>query len=125
MDRGRDFGGDGALVHLMNQTPDGDYQTYKAEDGAFVREHFFGRDPRTRKLVEGMSDKEIWNLSRGGHDYRKVYAAFKAAVEHKGQPTVILAKTIKGYGLGHHFEGRNATHQMKKMTLDDLKHFRA
>ena len=70
---------DGALVNLMNQTPDGDYQTYKAEDGAFVREHFFGRDPRTRKLVEGMSDKEIWDLSRGGHDYRKVYAAFKAA----------------------------------------------
>ena len=70
---------DGALVNLMNQTPDGDYQTYKAEDGAFVREHFFGRDPRTRKMVEGMSDKEIWNLSRGGHDYRKVYAAFKAA----------------------------------------------
>src|SRR4029078_10240483 len=72
---------DGALVHLMNQTPDGDYQPYKAEDGAFVREHFFGRDPRTRKMVEGMSDKEIWNLSRGGHDYRKVYSAFKAAVE--------------------------------------------
>ena len=70
---------DGALVNLMNQTPDGDYQTYKAEDGAFVREHFFGRDPRTRKLVEGMTDKEIWGLSRGGHDYRKVYAAYKAA----------------------------------------------
>ena len=71
---------DGALVNLMNVTPDGDYQTYKAEDGAFVREHFFGRDPRTRKLVEGMSDKEIWALSRGGHDYRKVYSAFKAGV---------------------------------------------
>ena len=71
---------DGALVNLMNDTPDGDYQTYKAEDGAFVREHFFGRDPRTRKLVESMSDKEIWNLSRGGHDYRKMYAAYKAAM---------------------------------------------
>jgi pyruvate dehydrogenase E1 component len=115
---------DGALVNLMNVTPDGDYQTYKAEDGAFVREHFFGRDPRTRKLVEGMSDKEIWGLSRGGHDYRKVYAAFKAAVEHKGQPTVILAKTIKGWTLGSHFEGRNSTHQMKKLTAEDLAAFR-
>jgi len=152
---------DGALVNLMNQTPDGDYQTYKAEDGAFVREHFFGRDPRTRKLVENMSDQEVWNLSRGGHDYRKVYAAFKAAVEHKGQPTVILAKTIKGWNLsrgghdyrkvyaafkaavehkgqptvilaktikgwtlGSHFEGRNSTHQMKKLTAEDLAGFR-
>jgi pyruvate dehydrogenase E1 component len=115
---------DGALVNLMNQTPDGDYQTYKAEDGAFVREHFFGRDPRTRKLVEGMSDKEVWDLARGGHDYRKVYAAYKAAVEHKGQPTVILAKTIKGYTLGSHFEGRNSTHQMKKLTAEDLVGFR-
>src|SRR3954463_11486655 len=115
---------DGALVNLMNQTPDGDYQTYKAEGGAFVREHFFGRDPRTRKLVEGMSDKEIWDLARGGHDYRKVYAAYKAATEHKGQPTVILAKTIKGYTLGSHFEGRNSTHQMKKLTAEDLAGFR-
>jgi pyruvate dehydrogenase E1 component len=115
---------DGALVNLMNVTPDGDYQTYKAESGAFVREHFFGRDPRTRKMVDGMSDDEIWNLKRGGHDYRKLYAAYKAAVEHTGQPTVILAKTIKGWTLGSHFEGRNATHQMKKLTLDDLKTFR-
>jgi pyruvate dehydrogenase E1 component len=115
---------DGALINLMNTTPDGDYQTYKANDGAFVREHFFGRDPRTKELVAPMDDQEIWNLKRGGHDYRKVYAAYKAATEHHGQPTVILAKTIKGYGLGPHFEGRNATHQMKKMTLDDLKMFR-
>ena len=115
---------DGALRNLMNVTPDGDYQTYKTEDGAFVREHFFGRDERTAALVKDYSDEQIWNLKRGGHDYRKVYAAFKAAREHKGQPTVILAKTIKGYGLGPHFEGRNATHQMKKMTLEDLKHFR-
>jgi len=115
---------DGALRHLMNDTPDGDYQTYKAESGAFVREHFFGRDPRTLAMVEHLSDDEVWGLKRGGHDYRKVYAAFKAAVEHTGQPTVILAKTIKGYGLGSHFEGRNATHQMKKLTLDDLKKFR-
>ncbi|MBD3941055.1 pyruvate dehydrogenase (acetyl-transferring), homodimeric type [Microbacterium sp. NEAU-LLC] len=115
---------DGALLNLMNVTPDGDYQTYKAENGAYVREHFFGRDERAAALVKDYSDEQIWNLKRGGHDYRKVYAAFKAAVEHKGQPTVILAKTIKGYGLGPHFEGRNATHQMKKMTLEDLKHFR-
>jgi pyruvate dehydrogenase E1 component len=115
---------DGALVNLMNVTPDGDYQTYKAESGAYVREHFFGRDPRTRKMVEHMSDDEIWGLKRGGHDYRKLYAAYKAATEHAGQPTVILAKTIKGWTLGSHFEGRNATHQMKKLTLDDLKSFR-
>jgi pyruvate dehydrogenase E1 component len=115
---------DGALVNLMNVTPDGDYQTYKAESGAYVREHFFGRDPRTRKLVQNLTDEEIWNLKRGGHDYHKLYAAYKAAVEHTGQPTVILAKTIKGWTLGSHFEGRNATHQMKKLTLDDLKAFR-
>ncbi|GAA4613851.1 pyruvate dehydrogenase (acetyl-transferring), homodimeric type [Saccharopolyspora hordei] len=115
---------DGALVNLMNTTPDGDYQTYKANDGAFVREHFFGRDPRTKEMVKHLSDDEIWGLRRGGHDYRKVYAAYKAATEHHGQPTVILAKTIKGYGLGPHFEGRNATHQMKKLTLEDLKLFR-
>ncbi|MFS0867506.1 pyruvate dehydrogenase (acetyl-transferring), homodimeric type [Microbacterium sp. 179-B 1A2 NHS] len=115
---------DGALLNLMNVTPDGDFQTYKAENGAFVREHFFGRDERAAALVKDYSDEQIWNLKRGGHDYRKVYAAYKAAMEHKGQPTVILAKTVKGYGLGPHFEGRNATHQMKKMTLDDLKLFR-
>ncbi|WP_460864682.1 pyruvate dehydrogenase (acetyl-transferring), homodimeric type [Rhodococcus aerolatus] len=115
---------DGALVNLMNTTPDGDFQTYKANDGAYVREHFFGRDPRTKELVAPMSDAEVWNLKRGGHDYRKVHAAYAAATAHKGQPTVILAKTIKGYTLGKHFEGRNATHQMKKLTLDDLKDFR-
>ncbi|MFQ6397744.1 pyruvate dehydrogenase (acetyl-transferring), homodimeric type [Nocardia sp. KC 131] len=115
---------DGALVNLMNTTPDGDYQTYKANDGAYVRDHFFGRDPRTKALVQDMSDESIWNLKRGGHDYRKVYAAYAAAMAHKGQPTVILAKTIKGYTLGKHFEGRNATHQMKKLTLQDLKDFR-
>ncbi len=115
---------DGALVNLMNTTPDGDYQTYKANDGAYVKEHFFGRDPRTKELVAPLSDDDVWNLKRGGHDYRKVYAAYKAATEHHGQPTVILAKTIKGYGLGPHFAARNATHQMKKMTLEDLKLFR-
>jgi pyruvate dehydrogenase E1 component len=115
---------DGALVNLMNTTPDGDYQTYRANDGAFIREHFFGRDPRTRKMVEKMSDEDIWKLKRGGHDYHKVYAAYKASMEHTGQPTVILAKTIKGYSLGTQFSGRNATHQMKKLTLTDLKGLR-
>jgi pyruvate dehydrogenase E1 component len=115
---------EGALRDLMNVTPDGDYQTYKAESGAYVRENFFGRDPRALELVKDYSDEQIWNLKRGGHDYRKVYAAFKAAQEHTGQPTVILAKTVKGYGLGPSFEGRNATHQMKKLTLDNLKLFR-
>jgi pyruvate dehydrogenase E1 component len=115
---------EGALRDLMNRTPDGDYQTYKAENGAYVRENFFGRDPKALAMVAHMTDDEIWNLKRGGHDYRKVYAAFKAAMEHKGQPTVILAKTVKGYGLGPSFEGRNATHQMKKLTLENLKAFR-
>ncbi|MFJ4225296.1 pyruvate dehydrogenase (acetyl-transferring), homodimeric type [Microbacterium sp. NPDC089695] len=115
---------EGALLNIMNSTPDGDYQTYKAESGAYIREHFFGKDERAAALVKDYSDDDIWNLKRGGHDYRKVYAAFKAATEHKGKPTVILAKTVKGYGLGPQFEGRNATHQMKKMTLDNLKTFR-
>ena len=115
---------EGALRGLMNRTPDGDYQTYKAESGSYVRENFFGRDPKTLAMVDHMSDDDIWNLKRGGHDYRKVYAAFKAAMNHKGQPTVILAKTVKGYGLGPSFEGRNATHQMKKLTLENLKEFR-
>ena len=115
---------DGALVNLMNTTPDGDYQTFRANDGAYVREHFFGGDPRTRKMVEKMSDDDIWRLKRGGHDYHKVYAAYKASMEHSGQPTVILAKTIKGYSLGTQFSGRNATHQMKKLTLTDLKGLR-
>ncbi|QNE89923.1 pyruvate dehydrogenase (acetyl-transferring), homodimeric type [Corynebacterium incognita] len=117
---------DGALVNIMNNTADGDFQTFKANNGAYVREHFFGRDERTLKLVEDMTDDEIWALRRGGHDYRKIYAAYARVLENKGsgKPTVILAHTIKGYGLGHNFEGRNATHQMKKLTLDDLKLFR-
>src|SRR2546421_3445820 len=100
---------DGALVNLMNTTPDGDYQTYKAESGAYVREHFFGRDPRTRKMVENMSDDEIWNLKRGGHDYRKLYAAHKAPTQHTGQRTEIHTKTIKAWPLGAHCDARNAT----------------
>ncbi|MGV8978791.1 MAG: pyruvate dehydrogenase (acetyl-transferring), homodimeric type [Cellulomonas sp.] len=115
---------DRALVNLMNNTVDGDYQTFKANDGAYVREHFFGRDPRTKVLVENMTDDEIWALKRGGHDYRKLYAAYAAASAHTGQPTVILAHTIKGYGLGSGFAGRNSTHQMKKLKGDDLKTLR-
>ncbi|NMM16772.1 MAG: pyruvate dehydrogenase (acetyl-transferring), homodimeric type [Cellulomonas sp.] len=115
---------DRALVNLMNNTPDGDYQTFKANDGAYVREHFFGRDPRTKALVANMTDDEIWALKRGGHDYRKLYAAYAAASAHTGQPTVILAHTIKGYGLGSGFAGRNATHQMKKLKGADLKTLR-
>ena len=115
---------EGALVNLMNTTPDGDYQTFKANDGAYVREHFFNKDPRTAAMVKDWSDDEVWNLKRGGHDYKKVYAAYKSATEFAGAPTVILAQTIKGYFLGTHFAGRNATHQMKKMALDDLKGFR-
>ncbi|GHH66553.1 pyruvate dehydrogenase (acetyl-transferring), homodimeric type [Promicromonospora soli] len=115
---------DRALVNLMNITPDGDYQTYRAESGAFIREHFFGRDPRTKALVENMTDEDIWNMKRGGHDYRKLYAAYSAARAHTGQPTVILAHTVKGYGLGAGFAGRNATHQMKKLKGDDLKTLR-
>ncbi|WP_299165684.1 pyruvate dehydrogenase (acetyl-transferring), homodimeric type [uncultured Arthrobacter sp.] len=114
----------GDLVKIMNETADGDYQTYKAESGGFVRDHFFGKTPATKDLVADMTDDQVWGLKRGGHDYRKVYAAYKAATEFKGKPTVILAKTVKGYGLGPHFEGRNATHQMKKLTNADLKAFR-
>jgi pyruvate dehydrogenase E1 component len=115
---------DGVLVNKMNTTPDGQFQTYSVESGAYIREHFFGSDPRLRKMVEHLSDEELRNLSRGGHDYHKVYAAFKAAREHVGQPTVILTHTIKGWTLGKDFEARNATHQMKKLTLEELKEFR-
>ncbi|HEV2345549.1 MAG TPA: pyruvate dehydrogenase (acetyl-transferring), homodimeric type [Actinocrinis sp.] len=115
---------DGALVNKMNTTPDGQFQTYSVETGAYIRENFFGGDGRLRKMVAGMSDDELRRLSRGGHDYRKVYTAFKAAREHVGQPTVILAHTIKGWTLGKDFEGRNATHQMKKLTKAELKEFR-
>ncbi|MEI6221082.1 MAG: pyruvate dehydrogenase (acetyl-transferring), homodimeric type, partial [Actinomycetes bacterium] len=115
---------EGALVDLMNRTTDGDYQTFKAESGAYVRENFFGRDPRTAALVADWSDEKIWGLKRGGHDYRKLFAAYKAATEKNGKPTVILAKTIKGWTLGSHFEARNSTHQMKKMTHEDLIQFR-
>ena len=114
---------DGVLVNRMNTTPDGQFQTYSTEDGAYIRDHFFGTDPRLRQMVEHMTDQQIVKLPRGGHDYRKVYAAFDAATKHVGQPTVILAKTIKGWTIDA-LEGKNATHQMKKLTPDDLKRFR-
>jgi pyruvate dehydrogenase E1 component len=115
---------DGVLVNKMNTTPDGQFQTYAVETGSYIREHFFGSDPRLRAMVAHLSDDQLRGLSRGGHDYRKVYAAFKAAKEHVGQPTVILAHTIKGWTLGPDFEARNATHQMKKLTVAELKEFR-
>jgi pyruvate dehydrogenase E1 component len=114
---------DGVLVNQMNKTPDGQFQTYSVESGAYIREHFFGGDARLRKMVENMSDREIELLPRGGHDYRKVYAAFEAASKHVGQPTVILAHTIKGWTI-EALEGRNATHQMKKLNSATLKSFR-
>jgi pyruvate dehydrogenase E1 component len=115
---------EGALVNLMNTTLDGDYQTFKAESGAYVREQFFGRDPRTAAMVANWSNEQIWGLKRGGHDYRKLFAAYTAAMEPNGKPTVILAKTVKGWTLGSTFEGRNSTHQMKKMSLEDIVTFR-
>jgi pyruvate dehydrogenase E1 component len=115
---------EGALVNIMNTTLDGDYQTFKGESGAYVRENFFGKDPRTAAMVANWSDDDIWALKRGGHDYRKLYAAYLAATQKNGKPTVILAKTVKGWTLGSHFEARNSTHQMKKMSLEDITEFR-
>ncbi|HLI97901.1 MAG TPA: pyruvate dehydrogenase (acetyl-transferring), homodimeric type [Candidatus Baltobacteraceae bacterium] len=114
----------GRLVQLMNECVDGDYQTFKSRDGKFVRDNFFGRYPETAELVAHMSDDDIWALQRGGHDPRKVYAAYKAAFEHKGQPTVILAKTIKGYGMGESGEAQNIAHQAKKMKVESMRKFR-
>jgi pyruvate dehydrogenase E1 component len=115
---------DGRLRARMEQALDGDYQTYKSRDGAYVREHFFGADPALAARVADLSDDEIWALDRGGHDPQKVYAAYASAVAHAGQPTVILAKTIKGYGMGEAGEGQNTTHQQKKMDQRALLAFR-
>ena len=104
----------------MNSTVDGEFQKYAVESGAYIRENFFGPDPRLRKLVEDLSDEELQALPRGGHDYRKLFAAYKSATEHTGAPTAILAKTIKGWTLGPEIEARNATHQIKKMTKAQL-----
>ncbi|MFQ5805986.1 MAG: pyruvate dehydrogenase (acetyl-transferring), homodimeric type, partial [Phycisphaerae bacterium] len=115
---------DGLLTEHMGRIVDGQWQRYTVESGAYSREHFFGRHPKLRKLVEGHSDEQIRRLRLGGHDPEKVYAAYKAAVEHTGQPTVILARTIKGYGMGEAGEGRNITHQQKKLNEEELKRFR-
>ena len=114
----------GLLRKRMMEALDGEYQTFKAKDGAYVRKYFFGKYPGLLDLVSGYSDDDIWNLNRGGHDPLKTYAAYDAAIHHKGQPTVILAKTIKGYGMGEAGESQNITHQQKKMTAEPLKRFR-
>jgi pyruvate dehydrogenase E1 component len=115
---------DGVLVRRMEEVVDGQYQKYTVSSGAYIREHFFGSDPRLLEMVRDLSDEQIRKLKRGGHDPAKVYAAYKAAVEHRGAPTVILAKTIKGYGLGEAGEGRNITHQQKKLNEEELLEFR-
>jgi pyruvate dehydrogenase E1 component len=114
----------GLLRKRMEECVDGDYQTFKSKDGAYVREHFFGKYPELKELVASWSDDDIWRLNRGGHDPHKVYAAYYAAIHHKGQPTVILAKTIKGYGMGEAGEAQNITHQQKKMGTTSLQAFR-
>jgi pyruvate dehydrogenase E1 component len=114
----------GILLKRMEEAVDGEYQDFKSKDGAYVREHFFGKYPELREMVAGMSDDEIWALNRGGHDPVKVYNAYAAAVRHTGQPTVILAKTVKGYGMGEAGEGQNITHQQKKMAEAALRGFR-
>ena len=114
----------GVLLNKMNETLDGDYQRMAVSDGAYIREQFFGPEPRLRALVEHLTDDDLAKLRRGGHDYRKVYAAYAAAVAHTGAPTVILAKTVKGWALGPGIEGRNVTHQAKKLTVEELKIFR-
>ncbi|HVX20184.1 MAG TPA: pyruvate dehydrogenase (acetyl-transferring), homodimeric type [Acidimicrobiales bacterium] len=115
---------DGVLLDKMNTTVDGEFQKYATESGAYIREHFFGPDPRLRKMVEHLTDDELQSLPRGGHDYRKLYAAYKLATEQRDAPTVILAKTIKGWTLGPQIEARNATHQIKKMTKDQFRALR-
>jgi pyruvate dehydrogenase E1 component len=115
---------DGVLVNKMNSTVDGEFQKYAVESGSYIREHFFGPDPRLRRMVEHLSDDDLRTLPRGGHDYRKLYAAYKMAVEHEGSPTVILAHTVKGWTLGAGIESRNATHQIKKLGPAELKVFR-
>ncbi|MGD0881156.1 MAG: pyruvate dehydrogenase (acetyl-transferring), homodimeric type [Acidimicrobiales bacterium] len=115
---------DGVLLARMNETVDGEFQKYATESGAYIREHFFGPDPRLRAMVEHLSDAELQSLPRGGHDYRKLYAAYRAATEHVGAPTAILAKTVKGWTLGPEIESRNATHQIKRLTKDQLRTLR-
>ncbi len=115
---------DGLLKKRMEECVDGEYQNFKAKGGAYTREHFFGKYPQLKEMVAAMSDQDIWRLNRGGHDPHKVYAAYAAATQHKGQPTVILAKTVKGYGMGDAGEAQNTTHQQKSMDIASLKAFR-
>jgi pyruvate dehydrogenase E1 component len=115
---------DGILQRVMMETVDGEYQNYKAKDGAYVRQHFFGKHPKLLEMVANMSDDDIWRLTRGGHDPHKIYAGFKAAQEHKGQPTVLLVKTVKGYGMGKSGEARNTAHQTKKLDDDAIREMR-
>jgi pyruvate dehydrogenase E1 component len=115
---------EGRLLRVMEESVDGEYQNYKANDGAFVRKHFFGKDPKVLEMVARMTDEDIWRLNRGGHDPHKIYAAYAAAVKHKGQPTVILAKTIKGYGLGKQGQAKNPTHQLKKVDVGTIREMR-
>jgi pyruvate dehydrogenase E1 component len=115
---------EGILQRIMEETVDGEYQAYKANDGAFVRKHFFGKHPKLLEMVSRMTDDDIWRLNRGGHDPHKVYAAFHAAINHQGQPTVILAKTVKGYGMGRAGEAKNPTHQLKKLDSESIREFR-
>ncbi|MFO8152752.1 pyruvate dehydrogenase (acetyl-transferring), homodimeric type [Thioalkalivibrio sp.] len=115
---------DGLLQRRMMEAVDGDYQNYKSRDGAYVREHFFGKYPELKSMVANMSDEDIWRLNRGGHDPVKVYAAYKTAAEHRDEPTVILAHTVKGYGMGPAGEAQNRTHSQKKLDVDDMKAFR-
>ncbi|MFN7571284.1 MAG: pyruvate dehydrogenase (acetyl-transferring), homodimeric type [Betaproteobacteria bacterium] len=115
---------DGWLLRLMEETVDGEYQNYKANDGAFVRKHFFGKYPQTLEMVSRMSDADVWRLNRGGHDPHKIYAAYAAATRNDGQPTVILAKTVKGFGMGKIGEGKNTTHQQKKLDTEAIREFR-
>jgi pyruvate dehydrogenase E1 component len=115
---------DGVLQRIMMETVDGEYQNYKAKDGAYVRKHFFGKDPRGLELVANLSDDDIWRLLRGGHDPHKIYAAYKAAQEHKGSPTVLLVKTVKGYGMGKSGEARNTAHQTKKLDDEAIREMR-
>ena len=114
----------GKLLQIMNETVDGEYQNFKAKGGAYTREHFFGKYPEVKEMVSNMSDEDIWRLNRGGHDPVKVYAAYDRAVNTKGRPQVILAKTVKGYGMGAAGEGKNIAHQVKKMDMDAIKHYR-
>ncbi|PCJ32141.1 MAG: pyruvate dehydrogenase (acetyl-transferring), homodimeric type [Gammaproteobacteria bacterium] len=114
----------GLLLKRMEEVVDGEYQNYKSKDGAFVRKHFFGKYPELLDMVSDMTDEDIWKLSRGGHDPRKVYAAYKQATDHKGQPTVILAKTVKGYGMGEAGEAQNTTHSQKSLGVEQMKVFR-